>query len=165
MNIEKLKRRKRMSNFNHLIQEVALNGTVKNRNLQVFRIVCTNPGKTAGEIALAYKKSYVNAVPRNEIAKRINDLRNFGLVKKTELKKCPMSGKMVATWTPTGKTEADRTVKTTTVNKNLNSNKKTLVTEANTKSSNEYVSGVLAGMVFGSLGTSLIFLLARVFIG
>jgi hypothetical protein len=141
-----------MNNFNHLIQEVALNGTVKNRNLQVFRIVCTNPGKTAGEIALAYKKSYVNAVPRNEIAKRINDLKNFGLVKKSELRKCPVSGKLVATWTPTGSTTVNRTPKETT-NKNLRSANGVLVTDtAEFKPLfSQFTLGVMTGMPIGVL--------------
>lgn len=73
--------------------------------LELFELICRNPKRTAGEIW----EMYANLHPttdrsRNELAKRISDLANLGLVKTSGRVLCPVSGRLATRWVATGRT-------------------------------------------------------------
>ena len=71
--------------------------------LDVFEIFCDNDGATAGEVFLAYKKLFPNTSrSRNEIAKRVSDLVNWGVIRRQGSAICPMTHKNVSCYVVTG---------------------------------------------------------------
>jgi len=88
-----------------------INGIVKD----VFEILAKNPkGLTGGEVFMEYKKRHpATTRSRNEIAKRINDLRNMGSIKSSGTALCPFSEKNVTVWKTTG-VKPERIKKTAT---------------------------------------------------
>jgi len=80
-------------------------GTLSGIALDVFGIICKAPGLTGGEIFAQYSHSKPLAAAdrsRNEIAKRISDLANWGAVKVSGSTICPESGRKASCWVPTG---------------------------------------------------------------
>lgn len=85
--------------LDQVVEEKALSGIA----LDVFEIVCNAPGVTAGEIFMAYKKKYPNTSrARNELAKRVSDLNNWGVIKPTGVTICPYSKRDASQYEPTG---------------------------------------------------------------
>lgn len=82
------------------MKKVVLKGIAKD----VLSIICDQPGLTGGEIFIEYKKKNPKTTrSRNELAKRISDLREYGAVKPHGKTLCPLTGKNVNKWYITGK--------------------------------------------------------------
>jgi hypothetical protein len=86
-----------------LYETVKNSGHLRGIALDVFGIICSKPGLTAGEIFREYAALRPNTTrARNEIAKRVNDLANWGGVEAAGTTICPESGRKAARWVPTG---------------------------------------------------------------
>jgi hypothetical protein len=86
-----------------LARKVKNEGKVKGICLDVFEILCESPGLTGGEIFMKYKKRYPRTKRgRNELAKRVTDLRHMGAVRARGMAYCPLTNKYVTRWFPTG---------------------------------------------------------------
>jgi hypothetical protein len=94
------------NNSVRLFEQAKNNNALRGIALDVFGIVCQTPGLTGGEIFRAYESKHpASAVgrSRNEIAKRVSDLANWGAVKVDGTTICPESGRKASRWVPTGK--------------------------------------------------------------
>lgn len=66
---------------------------------QVYRILDNNPGSTAGEIFAIYQDLYPETKrSRGEVAKRLSQLLDRGLVEKGHSRTCEFSGCEATTW-------------------------------------------------------------------
>lgn len=67
---------------------------------EIFRMIKANPDRTIGELFQQYKINFPNTLrSRNEVAKRVNELENMGLVFPSWLRrKCQWSGREAYTW-------------------------------------------------------------------
>jgi len=86
-----------------LLKAVKSENILKGICFDVFEIICESPGVTGGEVFLRYRA--INPKTdrsRNEIAKRISDLRKMGAIKSYGSTPCPYTGKNVLRWAPTG---------------------------------------------------------------
>lgn len=94
-----------MSNTNkQVVENTVLNGLVRGIALDVLRIVEAKPDMTAGEIYKRYVKMNPGTTrSRNEIAKRVSDLKNWGAIKISGTKNCSLTGRKTSTWKMTGK--------------------------------------------------------------
>jgi hypothetical protein len=69
----------------------------------LLNIIEEKPGLTVGEIYLEYTKHHPRSErARNELAKRVNDLRNRGSVKVSGTATCSLTGRMASRWIVTG---------------------------------------------------------------
>lgn len=66
---------------------------------EVYRILVANAGTTAGEIFIIYRTNHPNTIrSRNEVAKRISELKNLGLVDSDGSTVCNLTGFRANTW-------------------------------------------------------------------
>lgn len=107
-----------MNTFEKIKKEKLLTG----RALDVYEIVYKHPKITVGEIEFFEKTS-----SRNELAKRVSDLKNWGVIKSSGFKMCPWYHKKVQSWEVTGnlpsktpkKEKKDLQIKLVTANLNI----------------------------------------------
>lgn len=86
----------------NVYQKVEQKGLLRGVALDVFKIVCDNPGLTIGEISLKYQKlNPVKARARNELAKRVSELYQYGALVPYETVQCSVTGRQAARWKPT----------------------------------------------------------------
>lgn len=86
-----------------LFEATKAQGKLKGIALDVYSIICGTPGLTGGEIFRRYERMNPGTDrARNEIAKRITDLANWGGVRADGVTICPESGRMATRWVPTG---------------------------------------------------------------
>lgn len=93
------------NNSVRLFEQVKANGALYGIALDVFGIVCKTPGLTGGEIFSQYERNKpleAAGRSRNEIAKRVSDLANWGAIKADGVTICPESGRKATRWVPTG---------------------------------------------------------------
>lgn len=72
---------------------------------EVFRLVCIWPNKTAGELATLYSVENRDSIRnRTDIARRLSDLKNLGLITASKAKiTCSATGRQASVWSPSGK--------------------------------------------------------------
>ena len=91
------------SNYVRLYETLAQTKALKGIALDVFGIVCKTPGLTGGEVFREYVKMYPDTDrSRNEIAKRLSDLSNWGALDTNGTTVCPESLRTASRWVPTG---------------------------------------------------------------
>lgn len=67
---------------------------------EVYRMICNNPSKTAGELFQTYKINHPDTIrSRNEVAKRISELKEDGVVRADGKRSCDFTGFYANTWT------------------------------------------------------------------
>ena len=64
---------------------------------EVYRMIAANDGLTAGELFMIYKSNHPNTIrSRNEVAKRVSDLKNADLVYEDGVAVCRLTNRMAA---------------------------------------------------------------------
>ena len=62
-------------------------------------MIAANPDSTSGELFAIYKGNYPNTIrSRNEIAKRVSDLLDAGIISSSGKRKCDFTGSNAQTW-------------------------------------------------------------------
>ena len=91
---------KTMSLFNKVEEDGSFGGI----KLAVFRYICSNQGLTVGEIYNRYSRDNPDLKKRSraELAKRVNELFNIGVIKKVGSVICPYSKRRAARWVASG---------------------------------------------------------------
>ena len=94
-----------MSTPLQVLKKVKKSQPFRGLKLELFEIICHNPNMTIGEIWNKYANLHPNTDrSRNELAKRVSDLANLGLVKTKGRVLCPVSNRQAYRWTASGKT-------------------------------------------------------------
>lgn len=70
--------------------------------LDVYKIINSNKNITTGEIWRKYASMNDNGRSRNEIAKRVSDLENWGAIKNVGIRECEVTGRLVKSYEVTG---------------------------------------------------------------
>lgn len=78
-------------------------GVISGIALDVFGIICNNPDLTVGEVYKIYKEKNPNTTrSRNELAKRVSDLKSYGAVRTNGQTICGVTGRKAYTLVATG---------------------------------------------------------------
>lgn len=94
-----------MSKYSSVLRKVKEGNFFKGIKKDIFEIVCHNPGATVGEIWEIYLRlNPSTSRSRNELAKRMSDLANLGVVKPKSRVVCPVTGRSASRWFPSGNT-------------------------------------------------------------
>lgn len=74
--------------------------------LEIFKYLCNSRGLTVGEIYNRYSRDNPDHPERSrsELSKRVSDLANLGVIKRSGKVVCPYSNKKVTRWVVTGAT-------------------------------------------------------------
>jgi hypothetical protein len=75
------------------LERTRASGVLSDYELELFTILCEQPGLTAGEVFSVFLKQNPNTRrSRNEVAKRISDFKAWGAVRNGEMALCKYSG-------------------------------------------------------------------------
>jgi len=119
-----------MKTNNQVLNKIKENGLLAGIALEVYEILSANPGRTVGEIYQLYlKKNPGTTRARNELAKRVNDLRNWGAIASTGTVVCGFSGRDASMWTVTGNLPVKTAVKEVRLSLPTNYNDNQLVAQ------------------------------------
>jgi len=119
-----------MKTNNQVLNKIKEMGLLAGIALEVYEIISANPGRTVGEVYQLYVKKNPNTTrARNELAKRVNDLRNWGAIASTGTVVCGFSGRDASMWTVTGNLPVKTSTKEVTLKLPDNYNDNQLVAQ------------------------------------
>lgn len=91
-------------NNQDLLNKVKENNLLTGISLDLYELICNNSNKTVGELYQLYVLKYpTTSRSRNELAKRVNDLKNWGSVTTSGTVICGFTGRNASMWCTTGK--------------------------------------------------------------